>query len=378
MKEKLLYFNIKGTDKNILLYTAYEPYAGKDGNLVSEFIKVYAEEIQDNKELATNQMSEELHAKIRNIITSLGKGEISEIDVLDDSSINDYGSVGKPFAIPKVFLQNINKIKHENIKAEEISDTTVIDNVSSEMQQEFVPEGGSSLKSNNPDNSEKLSDPVETINENKKESYDSFTKLAEKTDESKAFIDSVNLGYPEQKSINETNTQNLLINTTENAFQGNDDMPSIESIDSAIETFKRVLNCLEKVKKEHVQNNMNSEKKVDESELPSSAEIAVDKNIVASNNSSAFPEEFDDAHFFVESSVKQEGPEFYTANVNDETQSVLETNASSTAFQDVPNASQEPVVMPDNFFGNDKTPQPVEGLSPSTLNESGDIFKFAA
>lgn len=378
MKEKLLYFNIKGTDKNILLYTAFEPYAGKDGNLVSEFIKVYAEEIQDNKELATNQMSEELHSKIRNIITFLGKGEINEIDVLDDSSIKDYGSVGKPFAIPKVFLQNINKIKHENIKTEAISDTTVIDDVSSEIQQEFVPEGGISLKFDNPDNQEKTNDFVETINDNEKESHDLFTKPVEKLDESKAFIESVNSSYPEQKSINETNTQNLLINTTENVFQGNDDMPSIESINSAIETFKRVLNCLENVKKDHVQNNLNSEKTVEESQLTPSTEIAADENVVTSNNSSAFPEELDDAHFFVESPVKQEEPEFYTANVNDETQSVLETNASSTAFQDVPNASQEPVVMPDNFFGNDKTPQPVEGLSPSTLNESGDIFKFAA
>lgn len=349
MKEKILYFNIKNDNARFLLYTFSENYNGN-----ADYIKVYAVPVDENNLVNSANISEELHSKLRNIISLLGHGDTSSIEIYDTSTISEFSVVGKPFAIPKIYVDMMRKINAENTI--QIVDNII--NVDMENNQDVPAINNQSLEISDNENFEKpeqhadveydITGETSLIPNGDIEASTNVEDIfaATEVNVSKSTVDV----EPDVESISTVNS-----------------MPTIEELENAVSIIQKYIEFMKKktvedetsIKKED--NNPQSDEFVSNNDMYYNSNSIVNDNVNISDN-----------NFFVEQPVMEEQPMNYVA-VSNENEQVVNNEEISKSFP-----SQEPVIMPDNFVGKNDNNFQIEGMSPSTLDSSGDIFKFVA
>lgn len=370
MKKKLLYFRLKDDIINVLLYTMFENYNGN-----ADYMKIYAVMTNEVNEVIGSNFNEEMHAKIRSVISSLGRGDLTAVELLDLTKVLDFTITGKPFAIPTVYVEKIQSIEQENrikLDNKDVSYdiTQDIANLNDDGIQEKNEDVFSTLDATGIENTQAIAESSDVLNNNfmtLSGTVDNVEGAVLETNNNLDSVDrsgvSVNKSFDiDDKVVEDVNSKNILEQRC--TVESGAHYEAVESLDELEQAVRLIQNYIERIKYESSKktNKELYNKRVDETTSNiglQGLETIKQDNVFADG-------------FFEQPAVNEALDNIYVAKTNVPEENVLATENF------IETKNQEPVTMPDNFVGKNDTNFSVGGMSPSTLDETGDIFKYIA
>ena len=426
MLEKLVYFEINSLNKKILLYTYNEPYNG-----MNEYLKIYALEFNENNEPIIGNMSDAIHNEVRIAIAMMGKNQLNGITILPFPQANIENITGKAFAIPAIFKNNILETVKQNVSIENGTnkDSISLDSFSQQTPQnvhrdvsDFNQMQEINLDSNL-NNTSKVdfdfaSSEQESYNANQIDSSNTFVDgytdknvgaNIQGSNEEKKNLDSIeNVSKEEPYNPMEQfmsadvekkpEIENASLNKDEPAMKNDDqtmlseaissDVPSLTDVENALSIITKYINFMKLNDSEFKQKKdgkgMNEKNMVSlETEEPSGFDSLNDSSIKLDNNSSSnqsenlindpvFPFESQDSFGTSEDMNKESSVYVASQNLG---QNPINNGVFTSKNSEI---EEEPVIMPDNFVGNQNQKFEITGLGPSTLPVEDGQTKFVA
>lgn len=418
MIENLVCFKLNNMDRKVLLYTYNEPYNG-----MNEYLKIYALELDNNDNIVHKNMNEEVHSQVKNAIAMMGKNQADSLTILPIPQINIGTTIGKAFAIPTIFKNGIREVANRKLQAvSDVSPNNVIENITKDNSNgdiENVPvnnySGNENIEIKENDNTKQES--TDALNNVSTETTTESTEPAlpfnyYENDQPQDTIVSKNeilnneeYNPMEQFVANDVNN-NILIdknNEEEKVVTDNEDLnidsdvPSISEVESALNV---IIKYVKSIKKDY---NDRKESSVDSANLNSFDSLIADSTNVGleSNNSSSneiastedkdksllTPQEFVSTDFSNEPLFPDDELDIFNNEPTTEkekngyvaVQNVGQTPINNGVYtENRVDEKIEPVVMPDNFIGNQDSKFEITGLGPSTLSANEPQMKYVA
>ena len=418
MIENLVCFKLNNMDRKVLLYTYNEPYNG-----MSEYLKIYALELDNNDNIVHENMNEEVHSQVKNAIAMMGKNETDSLTILPIPQINPGTTTGKAFAIPTVFKNGIREVANRQFQAvSDVPSDSVIENItrdSSNSTIETVPVNNYSVNENI---------EIKESDNTKQELTDTFNNVSTETATASAEA-ALPFNYYESEQPQDANvTKNEILNNEEynpmeqfiaidvnsnistdknNEEEKNvtdnenlnldSDVPSLSEVESALNV---IMKYVKSIKKDY---NDKEENRIDTVNLNSFDGFAADPTGVGmvNNNSSTneiistedeaktilTSQEFTPTDFSNEPVFPDDGLSVFNNEPTTEkekngyvaVQNVGQTPINNGVYtENRVDEKVEPVVMPDNFIGKQDSKFEITGLGPSTLSANEPQMKYVA